>query len=132
MALHFHRYDQFSVMKISDDFIKFYYSNLNANTSENIYPYLRHFTIISSQKNRHQNDDIVTYFNNLKQMNTQFTDIDYDTLHSGARRINILVTGTITYDSDCGRINNKFTEFIHLSTGKEGEAWIQMSMMKII
>ena len=48
MALHFHRYDQFSVIKISDDFIKFYYSNLNANTSENIYPYLRHFTIISS------------------------------------------------------------------------------------
>ena len=94
------------------------------------------FDVIVRQKNRYQNETVLEYFNNLIQMNAQFTDIDFDTLHSGARRINILVSGTITYNSNGIRVSSKFTEFIHLSTKKEKdkdmEIWIQMSMMKII
>ena len=136
MEFHFHRDDQTSVIEITSQFINFYYTNLNAKTTECLHPYLRHFTIISSQKNRYQNEGILEYFNNLVQMNSQFTDIDYDTLHSGARRINILVSGTINYDLNGLHVTSKFTEFIHLSTKKEKdkdmEVWIQMSMMKII
>ena len=136
MAFHFHRGDQTSVIEITTQFVNFYYAHLNAKTTEFLHPYLRTYTIMSAQKNRYQNESILDYFNSLKQMNAQFTDIDFDTLHSGARRINILVSGTITYDTEGSRISNKFSEFIHLSTKKEKdkdmEIWIQMSMMKII
>jgi len=136
MEFHFHRDDQTSVIEITSQFINFYYTHLNTNTTENLHPYLRNFTVFSAQKNRYQNETVLEYFNNLTQMNAQFTDIDFDTLHSGARRINILVSGTITYNSNGIRVSSKFTEFIHLSTKKEKdkdmEIWIQMSMMKII
>lgn len=136
MDFHFHRDDQTSVIQITSNFVNFYYSNINLGTFENILPYLREFTIYSSQKNRFQNEQLIEYFNNLKSMDAKFSDIDCDTLHSGARRINILVTGNITYNQNGIRICSKFSEFIHLSTKKEKdkdlEIWIQMSMMKII
>tara|TARA_B100000902_G_C27225919_1_gene872177 strand:+ start:59 stop:469 length:411 start_codon:yes stop_codon:yes gene_type:complete len=136
MDFHFHRDDQTSVIDITSKFVNFYYTNINSKTIINLFPYLRQFTIYSSQKSRYQNEGIIEYFKNLELMNAQFTDIDYDTLHSGARRINILVSGTITYDQNGTRISNKFSEFIHLSTKKEKdkdmEIWVQMSMMKII
>ena len=135
MDFHFHRDDQTSVIEITSNFVNFYYNNINLGTFENILPYLREFTIYSSQKNRFQNEGLIEYFKSLKLMDAKFTDIDYDTLHSGARRINILVTGNITYTENGIRACRKFSEFIHLSTKKEKdkdmEIWIQMSMMKI-
>tara|TARA_B100000242_G_C42705262_1_gene329800 strand:+ start:132 stop:530 length:399 start_codon:yes stop_codon:yes gene_type:complete len=132
MALHFSRNDQTTVFNIATEFINFYYTCLNQKNTDSILPYLRDFTIYSSQKNRYQGEKILEYFNNIKETNAQFTDIDYDTLHSGARRINILVTGTISYNLNGTITINKFSEFIHLATGKENEMWIQMSMMKFI
>lgn len=136
MDFHFHRDDQTSVIQITSSFINFYYGNLNLGTIENIIPYLREYTIYSSQKNRYQKEELMQYFKNLKLMDAKFSDIDYDTLHSGARRINILVSGNITYNQNGVRTCSKFSEFIHLSTKKEKdkdmEIWVQMSMMKII
>ena len=65
-------------------------------------------------------------------MNMNFTPKDYDTLHSGARRINILVNGVLNYIENGQALERKYTEYIHLATNKEGQFWIQMSMFKLI
>ena len=61
-----------------------------------------------------------------------FQILDFDSLHSGARRINILVKGIVTYFENNQQIQKHFTEYIHLATGKPGEFWIQMLMFNII
>ena len=65
-------------------------------------------------------------------MNIQFLIKDYDTLHSGSRRINIVVVGSIRYIESGQQMERLFTEFIHLAKGKGNDFWVQMSIFKLI
>ena len=72
------------------------------------------------------------YYNNLHSINATFSNMDFDTLHAGARRINVLVTGTIKYIENTIQVTKNFTEYIHFGSDNDGNMWIQMSMMKIL
>ena len=131
MSLQLKRNDQETVINVAREFVNFYYTCLNNKNFEDLKIHLRDYTIFSSQKIRYRGTEILTYFNRLYSLNVIFTDIDFDTLHAGARRINVLVSGKITYNENGIKVAKKFTEYIHFGSDSDGNMWIQMSMMKI-
>lgn len=132
MSLQLKRNDQQTVINITDQFLNFYYTQLNSKDFSQILPHLRDYTIYSSQKVRYRGQDILNYFNHLKTINANFDKIDYDTLHSGAKRINVLVTGEINYLNNGLTTKSHFSEFIHFGSDSDGNMWIQTSMFKIL
>jgi hypothetical protein len=132
MSLQLQRNDQQTVINIAQRFVTFYYTQLNNKTYTAINPHLKDHTIYSSQKIRYKGREVLNYYNNLQTLNATFNDIDFDTLHAGARRINVLVTGTITYIENSVQLTKNFTEYIHFGSGNDGNMWIQMSIMKIL
>ena len=131
MSLQLKRNDQETVINVARDFVTFYYTRLNNKNFEDIKPHLRDYTIFSSQKVRYRGIEILTYFQRLYSLNVVFTDIDFDTLHAGARRINVLVSGKVTYNENGIKVTKNFTEYIHFGSDSDKKMWIQMSMMKI-
>ena len=131
MSLQLKRNDQETVINVAREFVNFYYTCLNNKNFEHLKIHLRDYTIFSSQKVRYRGTEILTYFNRLYSLNVIFTDIDFDTLHAGARRINVLVSGKITYNENGIKVTKNFTEYIHFGSDSDGKMWIQMSMMKI-
>ena len=131
MSLKLKRNDQETVINIAKDFVTFYYTRLNNKNFEDIKQHLRDYTIFSSQKVRYRGTEILTYFDRLCSLNVVFTDIDFDTLHAGARRINVIVSGKITYNENSIKVTKYFTEYIHFGSDNNGKMWIQISMMKI-
>ena len=133
MALEFKKSDQDTVTKVATDFLSYYYDNLNSKNYNNILPYLKKFTWASMNKNRYNGDNLLDYFKIFNQIDANFSNIDFDTLHSGAKRINILVSGIISFKNENGKKENKnFSEYIHCGTSKEGEFWIQTIIFKLI
>ena len=131
MSIQLKRNDQETVINIAREFVTFYYTRLNNKNFEDIKPHLKDYTIFSSQKVRYRGIEILTYFQRLYSLNVVFTDIDFDTLHAGARRINVLVSGKITYNENGIKVTKNFTEYIHFGSDSDKKMWIQMSMMKI-
>ncbi len=119
--------DDDSLRNIALEFVTFYYNSLNSKSYNLIAPNLRNFTIFSSEKEKFIGSNIENLFNKYNLMNAKFTDIDFDTLNSGARRINILVTGTINYNN----ITQKFSEYIHCNRDRDN-FWIQLSIFKLL
>ena len=133
MALEFKKTDQETVTKVATDFISYYYENLNIKNYNNITPYLKKFTWASMNKTRYNGDNLLSYYKIFNDIGANFSNIDFDTLHSGAKRINILVTGVINFKNENGEMNSKnFSEYIHCGTSKEGEFWIQTIIFKLI
>ena len=97
MSLQLQRNDQNTVINIAQQFVNFYYTQLNNKTYTILNQHLKDYTIYSSQKVRYRGNEILKYYNNLHSINATFSNMDFDTLHAGARRINVLVTGTIKY-----------------------------------
>lgn len=132
MNLNLKRDDQTTVINFSNQFINFYYTCLNNKEYNKLYPHLKDHTIFSSEKTRHNGQNIINYFKHLNGINAKFTNIDFDTLHAGARRINVLVTGTLTYnENNVVQIKN-FAEYIHFGNDSKKGMWIQNSIMKLI
>ena len=119
--------DDDSLRNIALAFVTFYYNSLNSKSYNLIAPNLRNFTIFSSEKEKFIGSNIENLFNKYNIMNAKFTDIDFDALNSGARRINILVTGTINYNN----ITQKFSEYIHCNRDRDN-FWIQLSIFKLL
>ena len=119
--------DDDSLRNIALEFVTFYYNSLNSKSYNLIAPNLRNFTIFSSEKEKFIGSNIENLFNKYNIMNAKFTDIDFDALNSGARRINILVTGTINYNN----ITQKFSEYIHCNRDRDN-FWIQLSIFKLL
>jgi len=132
MSIHFERDDQQTVNQVAKEFINFYYQNLNSKNFNEINTLIKPYSIISFEKVRYTGNNINPLFNIYNNVNMNFTPKDYDTLHSGARRINILVNGVLNYMENGQALERKYTEYIHLATNKEGQFWIQMSMFKLI
>lgn len=132
MSIHFERDDQQTVNQVAKEFINFYYQNLNSKNFNEINTLIKPYSIISFEKVRYTGNNINPLFSIYNNMNMNFTPKDYDTLHSGARRINILVNGVLNYIENGQALERKYTEYIHLATNKEGQFWIQMSMFKLI
>ena len=131
MSLQLKRNDQETVIKIAQEFVVFYYTKLNNKNFDEIKPHLRDYTIFSSQKTRYRGVQIIEYFNKLFNLGVTFSDIDFDTLHAGARRINVLVSGNICYNENGIAVKKCFSEYIHFGSDNDGNMWIQMSIMKI-
>ena len=131
-AIHFERDDQTTVNNVASDFIKFYYENLNTKNYEQILKLIKNYSITSFEKNKFNGNQMTELYSRYQQMNFFFTIKDFDSLHSGARRINIIVTGIVQFVQDGQQVQRNFTEYIHLATGKPGEFWIQMSIFKLI
>ena len=132
MSFQLKRNDQQTVINITEQFLKFYYTQLNSKDFSQILPHLRDYTIFSSQKIRYRGQEIMNYFSKLKESNATFDKIDYDTLHSGAKRINVLVTGEINYLNNGLITKSNFSEYIHFGSDSNGNIWIQTSMFKIL
>ena len=132
MVLQFEKKDQETIKNIAGQFVKFYYDNLTTKNYDVVGNNIKHFTIISFEKNKYEGQNIAELYKRFNEMNMQFIVSDFDTLHSGARRINILVTGIIRFIENGQQIERGFTEYIHLATGKNKEFWIQMSIFKLI
>lgn len=131
-ALHFERNDQNTVNNVASEFIKFYYDNLNNKNYDKILNMIRNYSLTSFEKTKFNGNQITDLFLRYQQMGCQFKINDFDSLHSGARRINIIVTGVVQYFQDQQVVQRNFTEYIHLATGKPGEFWIQMTIFKMI
>ena len=132
MSLLFERNDQQTVHTVATEFIKFYYDNLNSKNYQEINTLIKPYTLISFEKVRYEGKDMATLFQRYNDMNMQFIAKDYDTLHSGARRINIVITGAIRYIEAGQQMERQFTEYIHLATSKGNNFWIQMAIFKLI
>jgi len=132
MSLQLKRNDQQTVISVAQQFVTFYYTQLNNKSFAMLTPHLKDYTIYSSQKTRYRGTEVLNYYNNLQSINATFNNIDFDTLHAGARRINVLVTGTITFIENAIQVTKNFTEYIHFGSDSDGNMWIQMSIMKII
>ena len=132
MALHFERDDQTTVNQVASDFIKFYYENINSKNYDQVLRLIKNYSITSFEKTKYNGTQMSELFLKYQQMNLQFKINDFDSLHSGARRINIIVTGIVQFNQNGQSIQRNFTEYIHLATGKPGEFWIQMSIFKLI
>lgn len=132
MSIQFEKKDQETIKNIAGQFIKFYYDSLTAKQFDAIGNNIKHFTIISFEKNNYEGPGIGQLYKKFNDMNMQFYVKDFATLHSGARRINILVTGVIRFLENGQQMERGFTEYIHLATGKNSEFWIQMSIFKLI
>lgn len=132
MALEFKKSDQETVKKVASEFINFYYNSLNSKSYEGICKYLKKFTTISADKVRYLEDNLLLYYKMFENIEAEFSNIDYDTLHSGAKRINILVSGIINFTSNGQRSSRNFTEYIHCGSSKDGEFWIQTIIFKLI
>ena len=132
MSLQLKRNDQETVIGIAQQFVTFYYNQLNNKSFAMLTPHLKDYTIYSSQKSRYRGTQILNYYNTLQTINAKFSNIDFDTLHAGARRINVLVTGTITFIENSLQVTKNFSEYIHFGSDSDGNMWIQMSIMKII
>ncbi len=126
------RDDQDTIRKMADEFTKFYYSSLNEKSYNKILQHIKSYSIYNSQNIIYKGECIVNYFKNLSDMNTVFSNIDFSCLHSGARRINILVTGVINYNSNNENITQKFTEYIHCGNDNYNNFWIQTSIFKLL
>ena len=131
-ALHFERNDQTTVNNVASDFVKFYYENLNNKNYSLVLNLIKNYSISSFEKNKFNGTQMSDLFRKYQEMGMQFSVNDFDSLHSGARRINIIVTGVVQFYQDGQIIQKNFTEYIHLATGKPGEFWIQMTMFKLI
>ena len=132
MALEFKKSDQDTVINVANDFITFYYNSMNNKNYDDIFKYLKKFTTISGNKCRYFGDNISSYYKLFSDSDAKFSNIDFETLHSGAKRINILVSGMINFIGENGRENRYFTEYIHCGTSKENEFWIQTILFKLI
>lgn len=128
----FKRDDQNTVINLAKEFLNFYYENLNSKNYQQINTLIKNFTIISFEKARYDGKNMNSLFQLYNNLNIKFTPLDFDTLHSGARRINILVTGKINFVENGVAKERSYTEYIHFATGKENEYWIQMSIFKLI
>ena len=131
-ALHFERNDQTTVNNISADFVKFYYENLNKKNYNEILHLIKNYSMTSFDKNKFTGNQMSELFKKYQEMNLTFTINDFDSLHSGSRRINIIVTGIVHFLQDDQLMQRNFTEYIHLASGKPGEFWIQTSIFKLI
>lgn len=131
-AIHFERDDQVTVNNVASNFIKFYYDNLNNKSYDQILNLIKNYSIYSFEKNKFNGNQMSELFMRYQQLGMQFSINDFDSLHSGARRINIVVTGVVQFLQDGQLVQKNFTEYIHLATGKPGEFWIQMGMFKFI
>ena len=132
MALHFARDDQDTVNLVGKQFLEFYYDNLNKKDYNQILTLIKPFSIASFQKNKYNGNNMTSLYQIYNDNCLSFHINDYDTLHSGARRINIMVTGLVSYFENGIQVKKNFSEYIHLATGKPGEFWIQMSIFKLI
>lgn len=132
MALHFARDDQDTVNLVGKQFLEFYYDNLNKKDYNQILTLIKPFSITSFQKNKYNGNNMASLYQIYNDNCLSFQINDYDTLHSGARRINIMVTGLVSYFENGIQVKKNFSEYIHLATGKPGEFWIQMSIFKLI
>ena len=132
MTLELKKSDQETVKKVASEFINFYYNCLNNKSYDEICKYLKKFTTISADKIRYLDNDLLKYYQMFQNIEAEFSNIAYDTLHSGAKRINILVSGIINFNNNGDRSSRQFTEYIHCGSSKEGEFWIQTIIFKLI
>ena len=65
-------------------------------------------------------------------MNIKYNITSYNFLSCGDRRLNILVTGELTYVLNNMVLKKNFCEFIHLGFGNDKKYWIPSMIMKII
>lgn len=126
------RDNQEPVIELANIFQSFYYDNLNNKNFEEIYKYLKEHTIFSSQNTKYSYENINEYFNYLNSINIRYYNITFDAIHSGSRRINLLVTGQITYLENSVEITKSFSEFIHFGSDNNKKYWIVLSMFKIL
>ncbi len=130
-SLQLRKDDQTTIINISKNFINNYYKNINEKTINNLIPLLRDYTIFSCQNKRYKGKDILNHFKLLCSKNILFKPNKFDTIHSGARRINILVSGVITFDDINGKKNSIFSEYIHIGQDNHKKFKIQTSILLI-
>ena len=120
------------IINLAKNFIEFYYSNLNNKKYDLLLPYLKEYTVLNCQKNKYKGNNLINYFNYLENINAIFSEIDFETSISGARRINILVTGKLNYNENEINIIKNFAEYIHCGTDSNKNFWIQTIIFKLI
>ena len=87
----------------------------------------------SIDKNRISGSEVINYLYNMcNNTNIKYTINNLDTLHSGSRRINILVVGRVDYIMNNINHSRNFSDYIHLSKDKENNFWIINSMFILI
>ncbi len=109
--------------KLANDFGQYYYNLLNTNPDD-LKNLFKPFSILKYQDEEHCcTDPIVAKLKANFQSNVKYHPLSLDCLHSGSRRINILI---------CGKLNNNwnFSEYVHLA--HDGNSfWIQSSIIRL-
>ena len=123
---------QSSLISFTYEFINFYYNALNTRNFRAINHHLKDYTTYSIEKIHVKGSSVMEYLNNLiTAKNLIYEVIDFDTLHSGSRRINLLVTGKVRFIDNNIPVEKLFTEYLHISKDKKS-CWIVSSIFKLI
>ena len=118
------------IEKISTEFVKFYYNELNLHSDIKITNlYKGHSVMIFQDEKLYGNINIINKLKCLFNQNICYNVKHIDFLYSGAKKINILITGEVTLTN---LIIYKFTEFIHLANGNDGLYWIPANIFRIV
>ena len=135
MSIQLNKNDQKTVITLGKKFINHYYTSLNSRNFDNIAKLLKPFSIFSFEKQRKKGHEIIQFLKNIaltRDTKYHVEETGFDVTHSGARKINILVTGKFSYIENEQRITKNFAEYIHFGQANNKQFWIQVAMFKII
>lgn len=131
MSINLNKNDQSKVLDIAKQFIQFYYQSLNDKKFIEISKYIKNYTIYSIENQRYKGHFALEKLqSNINENDMEYTINSFDAIHSGARRINILIIGVIK--SKKHNIEKTFSEYIHMGQGNDKKFWIQTSIFKLI
>jgi len=117
--------DYDNINKIAQNFVKFYYDNLNLKNYNNILNVIREHTILNFDNKLIKGYDILKFYKHIfNNKHIKYNINKFITTHKGSRAINILVNGSIN--------ERKFTEYIFFGQGNDKKFWIKSSMILFI
>lgn len=125
-------FDQESCEPVAREFVEFYYKQLNSHSCNEIaYLFTEHSIGCFEGEKYIGNSNIISKLTTWIEQGIQYAPNSIDVCHSGARRLNILITGKVKLNTQAENIYN-FSEYIHLGIGNNGQFWIPTIIFRIV
>lgn len=117
---------------IVNEFMKFYYSNLNTHNEKNdmskhLIPHLKQHSVFvrDSKQLKGERQIVESLFNTCYEFVPQQIDI----VLNGERRANVVVSGQVS--ESLMKTSKYFTEYFHFAYGNDKQYWIHTSIFQI-